>query len=555
MPSAVTAVFGADSTPLAAELARVEAMAARGAKNITSKVAEGSRTGLLGMMRSMAMIGKELAEGKSISIRHGSTFIREIAEQFIGNSSERKGAERIIADAYSEMALGAEQKAVASVRKAQTSEMAFAADVQETEATLNAAIADREKAQSAELCAIATRQKAIAATQAAEAAEAEAVATGSAAVGTGLFSAGLAIAALAAGVVYEHIWGVKSVLEELSMKTPDLKDDYIPLLKRHINDARNAQREVTLEVNKTVTAYNSAAEAAKRTADNTKEHYSHLKKMLDLQKQTELDRAYNPSQKEAIEKKYSDLELKLQRDQQNEQLANKYSERTNLLLESRTKLAQANAIHVRTKEEDSEMLSQFNQNASAAEAFLKGGGRWEEFKKQAAIQLGGASEELINQTEAGGMASANAMIKKRNDISNEVAGNDEIRKTKEDLLKQAATAAGTAAKLGLEIPNDVKNNATANADSAAEAAAKLAEEKAKDLKTGEKGFGNLTSAQRLGAYAATPPDFKVQTALLQQIARNTGAHPNPMAPPGARPTSYGGVPKHHMTSGGVDVAG
>src|SRR6185312_15328253 len=115
-----------------------------------------------------------------------------------------------------------------------------------------------------------------------------------------------------------------------------------PLMRRHINDAKNAQKEVTNEVLKTVEAYNSVAEAAKRQSDATKDHYEHQKKMLEVHKETELARARTPGARVAVEKKYAAAELQLQKDQQNEEIHNKTQEAFSLDMESKTKLNQAN---------------------------------------------------------------------------------------------------------------------------------------------------------------------------------------------------------------------
>jgi hypothetical protein len=551
MPTAVTAIFGGDSRPLEAEFARVERLAATAGRNITSRVAEASHASFGGIIRELAVIGREIAMGRGMGrVLGSSTILYQYMRNLAGSAKDSQGPIRMVAQAYEEIALGAAQAAKAAIRTAQASEAAFYADAEESEATLESAIADRTKAAAAEQAAIATRAKATAAAQAAEAEEGEAAATGAATIGTTAFTVALGVAALAAGFIYERMWGVKDLLKSLSVEQPDLKDDYIPVLKRHINDAYNAQKQVTDEVNKTEDAYNSASEAAKRTADATKAHYEHLKKMMDIQKEADLAKAQTPQQKEAVEAQYAARALKLQQDQQHEELANKYLERTNLNTEAQNKLAAANAIKVNTKDEDQRNLDQLNQNADAAQAFLKGGGVWAEFKKQAAESplLGGASKALIDSTEAGGMEQANKMIAQRNAYAEKVAANDDLRKKKEDLTHDAAKAAADAAKLGLEIPDIIKNNAIQNAEVAQESASQLAEDKAKDAAESNRsahGHFQLNEQQRLGAYAATPDFQAANLDLLRQIKNNT-AHLNPGSPkpPGLRPPKFGPNQRH-----------
>lgn len=528
MPLAIEAIFGASSAPLAAELRRVEAMSATAGRSITTKVASGSRSGFSAVARELTVVGRELATGQ-VNARTIGSFTRlfQALRDLAGHAKDAAAPARMVADAYQQMSLSASLAAVAAMRKAQASELAFMASGEESAATLNAAIADRAKAQAAEMAAVATQQKAVASGEAAAAAEAEAVATGAATGAASMLTVALGTAAITLGFIYEKYWGLKSVLASSSMPIPDLKADYVPMMKRHQADARNAQKEVTDEVNKTVTAYNSAAEAAKRVADNTKTHYDHAKKMLELQKQTKLAKASTTTGKESIEKKYAGQELQLLKDQHQEDLANKYMERANLEIGSKNKLRQAKAIVVPTREEDQSTMSRLNTNAEAAEAFLKGGGWIQEFKKQAAAAGGIGSEgraarlEAIRLAEEGGSDAANKMIAQRNKFTDTMAARDEIRKPKADLEKKAAEEAAAAAKLGLEIPTIKKENAKSEANTAQEQAAQLAAEKAKDSGKEKTGGFALNAQQRMGAYAAMPPDLKIQTDLLRGILKNT----------------------------------
>lgn len=544
MPTAVTAIFGADGTPLQAELRRIEVMAANAGRRITSNVAGESRMGIARVVQEMTVIGREIAMGRGMGRIVGSgTLLYQFLRNLAKNAKDASGPARAVAEAYDAMALSAANAAKAAIRKAQASEMAFYADAEESEATLNAAIADRAKAAAAEQAAIATQQKAIASSEAAAAAEGEAAATVALGAATSVLTVGLAAVLVTAGFIYEKFWGFAAALKAAAMETPDLKDnDYIPLLKRHLSDARNAQKEVTDEVQKTVQAYYSAASAAQRSADAAKEHYGHLRKMNELHKEAELSRTHSESQKKAIEKKYSDLDLQLQRSEHVEEIASLRGEKSNLEHEAQIGLDKSNNIKVATREEDQKTLSELNTNAEAAQAFLKGGGVWAQFKKQAAADLGGSPMQIaarkaaIAAAEQGGAETANNMIAQRDKFANQMAANDELRKTKDDLVKGAAKSASEAAKIGESLPGLISKNNTAEQNAAEEEQARLA---IASKHHQERGFG-INSAQRLGAYAATPPDFKKLVDAAMETARNT-SHLKPQSnrPVGAHPPSFG----------------
>jgi len=550
MANAVTVIFGANSTQFQAELSRMQTMTAIAGRRMAAQSAGGHGVGMTGMIRESTVIGREIMMGRGIGRILGSM---SLLIQYISSASraaqQGASAARMLADGYAEAALKANMAAVAAMRKAEASAAAAEADGFEDAASIAAADANALEAESANATAVALARKAEAAEADAVAQEGLAASTSTAGISTLGIVAIFATVALAAGVVYERIWGVKALMDSLSFTgAVDFKDDYIPLMKRHINDVRNAQKEVTDEVGKTISAYNSAAEAAKRQASVTKEHYDHLKKMLEIKKETELAGAKTPEEKEAINAKFSGQELELSKQQQNSELADKLTEKANLEIESKNKLSQANSIKVNTKEEDQQMLGQLNQKAEAAEKFLKGGGVWEEFKKNAAKDLGGASQDLIDSTEAGGQDVANRIIQQRNAFANKVEANDETRKTKSGLVKDSAKSAAEAAKIGLELPNIAKENAVKNKDAKEEAAAKLAAEKAKDLaeKKGEKdarGY-SLNSQQRIGAYAATAPVLLQQLKELQGIhAAVKPVHPPTNHPPGPRMPQLGTSPQ------------
>jgi hypothetical protein len=421
-----------------------------------------------GSLVESIVVGREILEGRSWGRIIGSITLlaqRMGALNFIFKDGARVAD--VVSEAYAAVAQRANASALAAARKAEASAAAFMADATESEASLDQAVAD-------EAAAIAARAHATAMLEKAEAATVSAAAQGEEAAATGMGFAGMlvwaAAAAVAVAVIYERIWGVKNLLKDLSFDPSkiEIKDEYIPMLKRHISDARNEQKALNDEIRKTAEHYFSAAEAAKRTSDATKEHFEHLRKMNQYS---------NLSPKE---KEKRDLEINAQ--ERAEEIANKITERTNFGIEAKTKIGAAAGIHVNTKEEDERDQNQLNTRAEAAEAFLKGGGFWDQFKKQAAEKLGGASAELIDKTEEGGTDTANAIIKQANQHKDKMAANDELRKRKADLEKEGNTAAAKAVEIGLDLPNLKKVADQKNKDEADELAAKQANEHGRALK-------------------------------------------------------------------------
>lgn len=551
MASAVTVIFGANSTQFQAELARMQTLTKVAAARMAATSTVGNLHGSSGLIREAITIPREIIEGRGLGRVLGSLslFIQYLSSAS-RSANQTASAARVLADAYAEASLNANMAATAALKKAEASAAAAEAEGFEIDATLVAADADAAESAAANGTAAALARKAAAADTDAAAQEALAASTGRAGISMLGITAIFAVVAFAAAIVYERVAGVKKLLDSLSFSgATDLKDDYIPLLKRHMNDARNAQKEVTDEVNKTLESYKAVEAAAGRQAESTKSHYEQLKKILEIHKQTDLDKLgpnATTAQKMAVEKKYSDQELQMQKDQQRAELVDKLTEKTNLEIESKNKLSQADSIHVATKEEDQKTLGQLNQNAEAAEKFMKGGGVWSEYKKQLAINLGGASEDLINQTEAGGQEAAQKAINDRNKFADKVDANDETRKTKDQLVKDAAKSAGAAAQIGASLPDVAKANAQKNSDSAEEAAAKLTEEKAKfdeeSLRKERGGGFQLNAQQRLGAYAATPPGWPALLADVKGIRENSSHMvPNRNTAPGSQSPRFGGM--------------
>ena len=317
----------------------------------------------------------------------------------------------------------------------------------------------------------------------------------------GLWGAG---AAIAFGAVYEQIWGIKNLLKSLSMDLSkiDLKADYVPMLKRHIEDARNMQRQLNAEILKTVDNYQGAAAAAKRMADSTKEHFEHLRKMNEYS-------TGSPQQK-------AQRALDLDQQEREADLASKRHEQFLLEIEAGKKLAQARGIKVNTKEEDEDIASQKKQLADAAAGFLVGGGVWEEVKKRWAMvnmtANGLDGRKIIEQLEEGGRDTAQALIQNSHTFADQVAANDELRKQKADLEKAGSEAFSKATEIRLGLPGLQNSYAQKNADEAAETRAQL-------MAGGRGGSSGVTANERIGAYAVGLQGLTLVEVARRQVAR------------------------------------
>ncbi len=156
------------------------------------------------------------------------------------------------------------------------------------------------------------------------------------------------------------------------------------------------------------------------------------------------------------------------------------------------------------------------QRAEAADAFLKGGGFWLEFKKQAASLsakvTGLDGRTLIEQAEAGGQSLAQAMINQANQFSDKMAANDELRKRKAELEKGGIDAFSKATEIRLGLPNLQNSYAQKSADEAAEARAQL-------MAGGRGGSSGVTANERIGAYAVGAQGLTLVDVARRQVAR------------------------------------
>lgn len=502
----------------------VQRMAAQTGASLNSAMDGGGHV-RTGAMRETLVLMREISRGNWNRVPGSFTLLLQqlgVLSKLTGNQAT---AAQVLAGAWEQQAAKAGAAAVAATRKAAASLAAFEADLLETDATLNQAAAD-------EIAAAAAIQN-MKATQAKAAVAGEAAAAEGAAAGGGLAVIGIGLAALAvvALSVYETFWGLKNALK--GMELPELKDDYIPKILRHTSDAANAQRRITDEVKKTIEAYNGAEAAAGRVSKATDSHFNHLRKMAELIK--------DPATKSAAL-------LKIDNDERNTKLSDKYSEKSNLEIESRRKTAQAANIKVHTAEEDAKDLRDLETRKKAGEEWLSKFGSTSKYIKEGAATLFGGGggvgllgiagnaalgyKERKDKIEASGIGSdaqAQAAIYAYNQRLDAIEQNKIKRKEKEEAQKEAARLAGKANQIGQSIPDIEKANAQTKKDAEEYAAAELANRPHKAI------HGSVNNLQKIGAYT-TPAMDTMHTANrhLAKIEKNTdhlglAGHGNPGA--------------------------
>jgi len=404
-----------------------------------------------------------------------------------------------------------------------------------------AADADAVEAASANATALALARKAESALAdaAAQEADAEAVVASVGAMGT----ATTIIGGLVATAVLWHT-RISMLASRLGgLQAPDFNVEPLARQAHAFSEASESQKKIVDEVQAVIEKYNSATSAAERFSKSIERQAAHAKRMLEIAKETELaqlGKNATPEQKFAVEKKYSDAALANQKAQDQAELDNMNREQYNLVNEARAAKQSADSIKVPSAAEDKQTEARAKGKAEYAQKFLETSSKdpsmWESVKNQFAAGFNPGTRSAI--AEAGKMRAETARewIAEYKQTVQTIADNEEIRKRQESLNKRAGESLSKAAQIGLELPDKQKEFAASEKDSADESAAKLAEEKTKALSEAhpERGYG-LNQQQRVGAYAATPPEMKEAVKHLASIDSKITNDPGRMAPPTARP--------------------
>lgn len=559
MPSAITAVFGANSTSFRRELEQMQRIASQTGATINKGLSGHTGGGSSGILTEITVMIREFSRG-NFSRLPGSLSIlanRMGALKYI--VKDNASAATLLADAWEKLAQKASLAAIASTRKAQASHAAFFAEGGETEANFEAAEMDEAKAKADILVARTTQAKAVASAEAAAAANLEAGATRSSVSVLGV-AIGV-IAALGAGA-YAANKLVRGLTETLSgVKAPELSPEHIVSRLSRQNSAVEIQREINDEISKSIDRYNSAAEAAARVTTATKEHFKNQRELLNYQKEADMARANTPAKKLAVEKEYSDKELAINAAERAENITNMETERGNLRKESDKKAKEATRIAgaVGPAQADDNVIKMAEtklETIKAAEAaiqkskddpgFLNTVSGRDVFRAYNAVAATGVSGKDLDKAEAQVTADRIAAEKEVNRLKDKKDADDLLRTKAKDLTQQAGTAAGKAEDLNSQIADQKKIDATATDADKAAAVAKLnalQAEADRDRKAQERGGGfNLNSNQKIGAYASAPPDWTAALQNIKAIAEHTKSLKGPAHPPvGKGEKHFGGV--------------
>ena len=561
MANAVTVVFGANSTQFQAELARMESRTLASSRRMSAIGGAGGHFGGAGIVRESMVLLREASRGNFTRMAGSLSILIGYLNGAAGAAASAVLPARLLANAYESAALKANVAAMAAMKKAEASAAAAEAEGFEIDATLAAADADAARAAQANATALALGRKAEAAAADAVAAEADA---GAVAAGVGAMTvASSIIGGLVATAVLWHTRIGMLASRMAGLKAPDFTIEPIARQNHAINEASEAQRKINDEVQTTIEKYNSAASAAERLAKQTERQFGHAKKMAELAKETELaqlGRNATPEQKMAVEKKYSDKELELQHQQDQQEIANLIDERTNLTTEGTAAKRQADSIKVSSAAEDHQTLSRDKGKAEYAEKFLKtreeDPSLWEKVKNQFAAGLNSGARDAIKAAGDLNAKTAHEWIAQYKKTVQTIADNEEIRKRQEALNKKAGESLSKAAQIGAELPERQATFSKAEADAKTEADARLNLEKAQAANKGENAKGySLNSQQRLGAYAATAPVLFNILSSVNKVVTNTQPRPAPSnPPPGPKMPQLGTKPKSvvHHSDGWTD---
>ena len=545
MPDALRFLVGLDTGPFQAEIRKLDGIARASSRSIASQMAAGAHGGYSGIVRESIVIGREIAMGRGGGRIVGSaTILLGYLTNLIRGTKEAGSAANATAQAYDIMAAkqanigkalfasrsGAiERTLVSGGSITDAKNMARAVEAQAT-AHLNSAAAFRAKAVAASEAAAAEEIEALAAAQGAKASGFQAF--GFSGTG-GMMMVGLATLALATGVIYEHWVGVKNAIKNAGMEMPKLADEYVPKLSRHTADAVNSAEKLADAIARATREYRSANAEAERQAEALDELYTFKEQMNDLEKEEKLAAAKTPAEKMAVEKEFSNNSLALQKEKHMEELSNMATQSENLENQKNEALSKKDST-VLAAPEEAALLRNEEINAKAGEAHLnKDPSVWQNFKDQAAIQLGSTTgadakniEAAIKAAEEGGEATAQAFIKIYHKGLDKKAAHDKIRTANEELQSEADKAAADKATVDLKMRKKAATFDVEEQHAADMAAERLRGKQAQMDKPHGHSAQSLNSLQRIGGQhvVSVQSDLLGETRRIGQHVRKIAEH-------------------------------
>lgn len=520
--------------------------------------------GFSGIIRELTVIIREIAMGRGIGRILGSVSLLAQYMGLLGKLVRSTAQEQIqAAHAAAQLSKEMDLAALATEEKAAASLLATKAEGADIAATEALAMADMESAEAARIAAVAQAEKAAAADLAMRRAMAAATVT-IGPVGWAVLGVVAALALLyGAYKIVHHIIESKNEADRVSIEMADrytlsIKEEIDAMDRLHdamdktlqtLHDLNRAQDDFVEKTRAVIEAMDAEAQAQADLADAKKEG-----KLLDIDIQ---ERKGQITHEDAIIAK-----ARIEADA----LADAAEAKLNDLQDKATVLGQKASNAQTFNEEAQNNAYQASRALNNSPEGIQNAKDLAELEKDKNAAAQAAEDDRKKALEAG------TSKKDRDELLTNAAKNDEAAQTFSDLIniqktkmspaevaaadamekaRQAAAAAKTTKDQATAAQNDVTNFQN-NYQTALGQQQENIFKKANldilglDQKSERRSAGfSLNEQQRLGAYAATPPEMLKHTRLLEKIEANTqGFKPHPQAPPGQRPPQHGGRPPH-----------
>ena len=366
-------------------------------------------------------------------------------------------------------------------------------------------------------------------------------------------------------VIYKRrVDGLIESIKNLQFEFPQISTKDISKLSQ----VEQSWKKIADAIREATDAQNSENKAFEKRGKSLENQQKYAREELQIRKEMEMDEASNdPAKKADIRKKYDKEEHDLLIKQQSEKAAADEEHIKRLEDEAKANQDLSNKIKIATAEEDKANLESMKKMAEKGTEKTIGKEGEEKISvienaQKTIDELTEKAKPTISREGFGGMTEGldpedklrlataqetienhNRAQKQFNEMNAAQKERDELRQRKHELdtIAAKATAESMAAKKNRADQNDLDKQIIAN-DLKIRNLRENREEK-KDL--GGKIIENmsLNAQQKIGAYAAAPPDMKIQTDLLRQVAMNTAAfRPSPNAPPNSTPPKFSGSP-------------
>jgi hypothetical protein len=585
MPSAVTAVFGGDSRPMEAEYAKMETRAKRFGKTLSDLNAEENAQ----LLRNSAALKKLIAERKAAADEL-SRYVSSSSQSGFG-PNPRSG---MAADDAAWQRKYAEAKmAKAGARNLGADAGAFALRVRQeaalaTEAAKVESLAAKTVKHAGGLNLI-IRETLVVFREIGRGnwtrvpGSLSLIAQGFSQL-KGIPLALMGAWAVAIGGIVASFFifyhRVKSLTEALRTTLEStFNPDHIARYLQKVEILNELQKDVAETARQVKEAHDGVESSLDRQLDLTKDNISYQQQLLEIQKQNELAQARTPFEREQIEKRYSEKSIKLKKEERDAEVK-KMQDEVRQLGGPNGEIAKTNAEIKRLTEGDfvsaprDEQILKQRQEASAAyddyrkqlvpgardsrefsmdkdrkiiDAFNKKKSKYNKLVDENSLDASlfmitdtdrakadAARQRLSNSTTT--QQSLNAWTDAKGDRDRARA---RVKELEDKVKAEEKRLAELGPRGGGVIEDAIKRNLEKDKQDLALEKARLA--RTDNPGAHERGYG-LNAQQRLGAYAATPFDFRKMENAAVETARNTGALAHPPRPaPGKQPARVGGL--------------